>query len=49
MTDSEQQFFDFEPIKGFPYIHWKGKKPYTSTQYFPAQCKECIGGTGWMD
>ena len=48
---SEQQFFDFEPIKGFPYIHWKGKKPYTSTQYFPAQCKECIGKEqdGWIN
>jgi len=47
----EQQIFDFEPIKGFPYIHWKGKKPYTSTQYFPAQCKECIGEEqdGWIN
>jgi len=51
MADSKQQFFDFEPIKGFPYIHWKGKKPYTSTQYFPAQCKECIGEEqdGWIN
>jgi len=48
---SEQQIFDFEPIKGFPYIHWKGKQPYTSTQYFPAQCKECIGEEqdGWIN
>ena len=48
---SEQQIFDFEPIKGFPYIHWKGKKPYTSTQYFPAQSKESIGEEqgGWIN
>jgi len=48
---SEQQIFDFEPIKGFPYIHWKGKQPYKSTQYFPAQCKECIGEEqdGWIN
>jgi len=48
---SEQQIFDFEPIKGFPYIHWKGKQPYTSTQYFPAQCKERIGEeqNGWFN
>jgi hypothetical protein len=35
--DAIQQEFVFEPIKGFPYLHWKGKQPYTSTQYFPAK------------
>jgi site-specific DNA-methyltransferase (adenine-specific)/adenine-specific DNA-methyltransferase len=51
MAAFEQQVFDFEPIKGFPYLHWKGKRPYTSTQYFPAQCKERIGEEqdGWIN
>ena len=50
-TPPEQQIFEFEPIKGFPYLHWKGKEPYTSTQYFPAQSKECIGEEqdGWIN
>jgi DNA modification methylase len=33
----------FEPIKGFPMLHWKGKRPFSSTQYFPAQLKETHG------
>ena len=51
MPPPEQQIFEFEPIKGFPYLHWKGKQPYTSTQYFPAQSKECIGEeqNGWIN
>jgi len=51
MPPPEQQIFEFEPIKGFPYLHWKGKQPYTSTQYFPAQSKECIGEEqdGWIN
>jgi DNA modification methylase len=48
---SEQQIFEFEPIKGYPYINWKGKKPYTSTQYYPAQSRERIGEeqNGWIN
>ncbi len=48
---AEQQEFQFEPIKGFPYLNWKGKQPYTSTQYFPAQSRECIGEEqdGWIN
>ena len=47
----EQQEFQFEPIKGYPYLHWKGKQPYTSTQYFPAQSRERIGEEqdGWIN
>ena len=50
-TSPEQLIFEFEPIKGFPYLHWKSKQPYTSTQYFPAQSKECIGEEqdGWIN
>ena len=38
--------YDFEkhaPIKGYPELHWTGKRPFTSTQYFPAQLKERFG------
>lgn len=44
--------YKFEPIKGFPMLNWKGKRPYTSTQYYPAQLKESYGEpdeTGWMN
>lgn len=27
-------------IKGFPELRWTGKRPYRSTQYFPAQIRE---------
>ncbi len=35
--------YNFEPIKGYPMLHWKGKRPFTSTQYYPAQLKETHG------
>lgn len=46
--------FEFEqrkPIKGYPELHWTGKRPYTSTQYYPAQLKEVYGESkdGWMN
>lgn len=46
--------FTFEqrqPIKGYPELHWTGKRPYTSTQYYPAQLKESYGEPkdGWMN
>lgn len=39
-------------IKGFPELKWTGKKPYTSTEYFPAQLKELHGNpdsNGWLN
>jgi len=41
----------FDPIKGHPYLHWRGKKPFKSTQYFPAQLKEVYGKTynNWIN
>ncbi len=42
----EQITFEFEKrkvIKGFPELVWTGKRPYKSTQYFPAQMKERYG------
>lgn len=46
--------FEFEqrkPIMGYPELHWTGKRPYTSTQYYPAQLKESYGEPkdGWMN
>lgn len=42
----EQQTFEFEPIKtikGYPELHWTGKRPFRSTVYYPAQLKEVYG------
>lgn len=41
--------YEFEPIKGYPMLNWKGKRPFTSTQYYPAQLKEVHGEAvdGW--
>lgn len=50
----EQLTFEFEPrltIKGFPELRWTGKRPYRSTQYFPAQLRESYGEeqSGWIN
>lgn len=54
--ENEQLTFDLPPrpaIKGFPYLWWRAKRPYTSTQYYPAQLKEAYGvpddETGWIN
>jgi site-specific DNA-methyltransferase (adenine-specific)/adenine-specific DNA-methyltransferase len=43
--------YKFEPIKGYPMLQWKGKRPFTSTQFYPAQLKENHGDAvkGWMN
>jgi adenine-specific DNA-methyltransferase len=43
--------YQFEPIKGYPMLHWKGKRPFRSTQYYPAQLKEVHGEAveGWRN
>ena len=43
--------FQFEPIKGQPMLKWSGKRPFTSTQFYPAQLKESFGEevNGWMN
>jgi site-specific DNA-methyltransferase (adenine-specific) len=43
--------YQFEPIKGFQNLHWQGKRPFTSTQYYPAQLKESYGNdiNGWIN
>ena len=36
--------FDKRPtIKGYPELRWTGKRPYESTQYYPAQLRERYG------
>ncbi len=50
----EQITFEFEtrkPIKGYPELHWTGKRPYKSTVYYPAQRKEVYGQEkdGWIN
>lgn len=43
--------YKFEPIKGYPMLNWRGKRPFTSTQYYPAQLKEVHGEEvdGWRN
>lgn len=51
----QQTLFEFEErktIKGYPELRWTGKRPYTSTQYYPAQHKETYGEAdenGWLN
>lgn len=51
---NEQLTFEFEQrptIKGFPELRWTGKRPYRSTQYYPAQLRESYGAeqNGWIN
>lgn len=43
--------YTFEPIKGYPMLNWKGKRPFKGTKYFPAQPKEAHGEdvNGWFN
>ena len=50
----EQLTFEFAKrptIKGFPELRWTGKRPFDSTQYFPAQLRERYGDevNGWIN
>lgn len=49
-VDSVEKY-QFAPIKGYPMLNWRGKRPFTSTQYFPAQLKEVHGEEvdGWRN
>lgn len=49
-----QLTFEFQErptIKGFPELRWTGKRPYRSTQYYPAQLRERYGEevNGWIN
>ena len=44
--NTEQMTFEFaqrKTIKGYPELHWTGKRPFKSTVYYPAQLKEVYG------
>ncbi|MBN1815586.1 MAG: site-specific DNA-methyltransferase [Anaerolineae bacterium] len=43
--------YQFEPIKGYPMLNWRGKRPFTATRYYPAQLKERHGEAvdGWRN
>ncbi|OZB64252.1 MAG: site-specific DNA-methyltransferase [Lysobacterales bacterium 14-68-21] len=43
--------YEFEPIKGYPMLNWRGKRPFTATQFYPAQLKEVHGEEidGWRN
>lgn len=46
------EFEDRKTIKGYPELRWTGKRPYKSTQYYPAQLKEVYGkpdSNGWLN
>lgn len=45
------EFAQRPTIKGFPELRWTGKRPYRSTQYFPAQLRERYGyeKDGWIN
>lgn len=52
--ENEQLTFEFAKrptIKGFPELRWTGKRPYDSTQHYPAQLKERYGDdvNGWIN
>lgn len=49
--DSKVETYTFEPIKGYPMLNWRGKRPFTSTQFYPAQVREIYGSAvdGWRD
>lgn len=50
-TTTNVEKYEFEPIKGYPMLNWRGKRPFTSTQYYPAQLKEVHGEevNGWRN
>jgi adenine-specific DNA-methyltransferase len=50
-TNNNVAEYRFEPIKGYPLLSWRGKRPFTSTRYYPAQLKEVHGNDvdGWRN
>ena len=48
---TEVDKYEFEPIQGYPMLNWRGKRPFRSTQYYPAQLKEVHGPEidGWRN
>ncbi len=48
---SSVEGYKFQPIKGYPMLNWRGKRPFISTQFYPAQLKETYGEEvdGWRN
>ena len=48
--DSVEEY-QFKPIQGYPMLEWQGKRPFRSTQYYPAQLQETYGEevNGWRN
>jgi len=48
---SSVEGYKFQPIKGYPMLNWRGKRPFNSTQFYPAQLKETYGEEvdGWRN
>lgn len=60
LTESSITVEDYQfkpnPIKGYPELYWRGKRPFTSTRFYPAQLKETHGkavegpdGRDWLN
>ena len=51
MAIQTDETYEFEPIQGYPMLNWKGKRPFRSTLYYPAQLKEIYGEEvdGWRN
>ena len=51
ITIDTYEFPDRPAIKGYPELRWTGKRPFKSTQYFPAQLRERYGEetNGWIN
>ena len=51
ITIDTYEFADRPTIKGCPELRWTGKRPFKSTQYFPAQLREKYGEEkdGWIN
>ena len=51
ITIDTYEFPDRPTIKGYPELRWTGKRPFKSTQYFPAQLRERYGEevNGWIN
>lgn len=47
----EEYQFEQQPIRGYPELRWSGKRPFTSTYYYPAQRREVHGPevNGWRN
>lgn len=50
-SNTNVEKYEFQPIKGYPMLNWRGKRPFNSTQYYPAQLKEVHGeeADGWRN